>query len=1154
MYRLLFLLFCTLLSSTAINAQTPLLDAIKAGDLPQVQELVEAGADVNALDTNGATPLMWAAYRADLEMVKWLVDYGADPFLKKGVIYLNEEKTAYNGNLTGIAAGEGKLEMLRYLIEDVEIEVDDREYNPETGQEDGWTAAEWADNRVQGEVMAYLEKNANLSFLSDTLRNVNGDLKNGADFYASSAYQASMLLFEKHIATLKETFGATDTTTYAKFLYALANAAKQSGNYEGAEQYYLELTVLWKSVLGEDHPDYANSLNSLALLYKSMGRYAEAEPLYKHSMEIRKEQLGEDHPNYATSLNNLASLYESMGRYDEAEPLYVEAIGVLKAQLGEDHPSYATSLNNLAVLYESMGRYAEAEPLYLQAMEIRKVQLGEDHPDYATSLNNLASLYESMGRYDEAEPLYVEAIGVLKAQLGEDHPSYATSLNGLARLYESMGRYDEAEPLYSQGLEIYKAQLGEDHPYYATSLHNLAGLYESMGRYDEVEPLYTQGLEIYKAQLGENHPNYASSLDNLADLYKSLGRYDEAEPLYMQGLEIYKAQLGEDHPFYATSLNNLAWLYESMGRYNEAEPLYLQNLEITKKALGENHPYYATSLHNLASLYKSMGRYAEAERLYLQDLEITKKALGENHPYYGISLYQLASLYNKTYRLENVDSLLLQSASVIEKALGREHPRYTNIVYQKALLARKRNQFTEAEVLFATVLEKRAGIFGKTHPDYALALGELGKLYLATNQHQKAEQAYRKANETLKAIVGVQHPRYLQNLGELAGMYQKTFQYDKAGTVYQEIQRISEGILKSGETDREQVPRNLQASGEEALKTANTHPFINIYSPEPLQRNERGVNRLAAANFTIKGFATAAHGIKQLQVNGQEVSVFPDGVWQYPIQLKEGENQVLIKAVAYSRDETIDTLLLHYENKQVIRSEAPRRFLLSIGINEYNFESWETLNMPVKDARDLIGALVEKYDITDVDTLFNQLASFANVRDRLKHLIGATRPQDEVIIFFAGHGEYDEDFDEDGKWILANGRLGNASLAAVIEKMEAKHVLVLADACFSGSFYLKRGEGQEAAEARNQRRSRWVLASGSMETVLDQMPGKQNSPFAWHLIDFLQKAEGDVPLSTLRDHLETQVPKYTDQQPVSGPIRSDDGGEFIFRQKTKLIP
>ena len=456
MYRLLLFI---VLSTNALQAQTPLLDAIKAKDLPTVQQLVKEGEDTNALDETGATPLMWAAYRADLEMVKWLVDNGADPFLKKGAIYLNEEKTVYYGNLTGIAAGEGKLDLLRYLIEKVGIEVDDREYNPETGKEDGWTAAQWADSKVRGDVMAYLEKNANLTFMSDTLRRADVDIKNGITFYVASSYKASMILLEKHITTLKETFGATDTTNYSTFLFALANSCEQFGNYGKAEQYYLEETFLWKSAVGENHPNYATSLNNLAVLYESLGRYAEAEQLYMQAMGIRKVQLGENNPSFAQSLNNLAFLYESLGRYAEAETLYTQSMGIRKAQLGEDHPDYATSLNNLAVLYESLGRYAEAETLYTQSMGISKAQLGKGHPDYATSLNNMAALYKSMGRYAMAEPLYRKTIEIFRAQMGEEHFSYATSLNNLAMLYESMGKYAEAGRLLLQGQQVYLHQL-----------------------------------------------------------------------------------------------------------------------------------------------------------------------------------------------------------------------------------------------------------------------------------------------------------------------------------------------------------------------------------------------------------------------------------------------------------------------------------------------------------------------------------------------------------------------------------------------------------------------------------------------------------------------------------------------------------------------
>ena len=580
MYRFLFLLVCNVFSTIALQAQTPLLDAIKAKELFKVQQLVKEGADVNSLDENGATPLMWAAYRADLEMVKWLVDNGADPFQKKGVIYLNEEKTAYYGNLMGVAAGEGKLEMLKYLIEQVGIEVDDREFNPETGLEDGWTAAQWADGRVNGEVMAYLEKNANLTFMSDTLRRADVDIKNGITFYVASSYKASMILLEKHITTLKETFGATDTTNYSTFLFALANSCEQFGNYGKAEQYYLEETFLWKSAVGENHPNYATSLNNLAVLYESLGRYAEAEQLYMQAMGIRKVQLGENNPSFAQSLNNLAFLYESLGRYAEAEPLYLRAIEIRKAQLGEDHPTYANSLNNLAALFFNIGRYAEAETLYTQSMGIRKAQLGEDHPDYATSLNNLAVLYESLGRYAEAETLYTQSMGISKAQLGKGHPDYAVSLNNLAMLYQSIGWYAEAEPLYMQAIEVVKTQLGEGHPDYATSLNNMAALYKSMGRYTVAEQLLSHAMGIRKTQLGEGHPDYATSLNNMAALYKSMGRYAMAEPLYRKTIEIFRAQMGEEHFSYATSLNNLAMLYESMGKYAEAGRLLLQGQQV----------------------------------------------------------------------------------------------------------------------------------------------------------------------------------------------------------------------------------------------------------------------------------------------------------------------------------------------------------------------------------------------------------------------------------------------------------------------------------------------------------------------------------------------------------------------------------------------
>ncbi|HSF16836.1 MAG TPA: ankyrin repeat domain-containing protein [Vicinamibacteria bacterium] len=55
-------------------------DAVRAGNRTEVARLIDAGADVDALDTSSyQTPLMTAIERRDLEMVLVLLDAGADP-------------------------------------------------------------------------------------------------------------------------------------------------------------------------------------------------------------------------------------------------------------------------------------------------------------------------------------------------------------------------------------------------------------------------------------------------------------------------------------------------------------------------------------------------------------------------------------------------------------------------------------------------------------------------------------------------------------------------------------------------------------------------------------------------------------------------------------------------------------------------------------------------------------------------------------------------------------------------------------------------------------------------------------------------------------------------------------------------------------------
>lgn len=62
-----------------MRGETPLHIAVDNGDIDITALLLNAGADVNAIDPFYLTPLHIAAWNGDAEIVKLLLQYGADP-------------------------------------------------------------------------------------------------------------------------------------------------------------------------------------------------------------------------------------------------------------------------------------------------------------------------------------------------------------------------------------------------------------------------------------------------------------------------------------------------------------------------------------------------------------------------------------------------------------------------------------------------------------------------------------------------------------------------------------------------------------------------------------------------------------------------------------------------------------------------------------------------------------------------------------------------------------------------------------------------------------------------------------------------------------------------------------------------------------------
>lgn len=76
------LLFLSTLILPAPGVSQPLVRAVTTGDLSAVNQLIQAGADVNQRDNIGQTPLIWASRQGRLEIVRSLLRAGADPNVK----------------------------------------------------------------------------------------------------------------------------------------------------------------------------------------------------------------------------------------------------------------------------------------------------------------------------------------------------------------------------------------------------------------------------------------------------------------------------------------------------------------------------------------------------------------------------------------------------------------------------------------------------------------------------------------------------------------------------------------------------------------------------------------------------------------------------------------------------------------------------------------------------------------------------------------------------------------------------------------------------------------------------------------------------------------------------------------------------------------
>jgi hypothetical protein len=237
-----------------------------------------------------------------------------------------------------------------------------------------------------------------------------------------------------------------------------------------------------------------------------------------------------------------------------------------------------------------------------------------------------------------------------------------------------------------------------------------------------------------------------------------------------------------------------------------------------------------------------------------------------------------------------------------------------------------------------------------------------------------------------------------------------------------------------------------------------------------------------------------------------------------------------------------------------------KKHILGIGINEYTGTGWRPLMNAAKDVQEVVDVLRTRYDFDQATVLLNTEATRNQIEDALYRFTdpAVLGTNDSLLIYYSGHGHLDHN--DQGYWVPVNAQkekistyLPNSRIREIISAIKGRHVLLISDACFSGSFLTRGNSAPNLAMAEHERRmSRWAFCSGRHdEEVSDGKPG-ENSPFAKALLQELSlNGRSKINIALLADSVTNITRANYKQMPEASAIQDagHGGGQFVFTLK-----
>ncbi|AWH35018.1 polysaccharide deacetylase family protein [Stenotrophomonas sp. SAU14A_NAIMI4_8] len=252
-------------------------------------------------------------------------------------------------------------------------------------------------------------------------------------------------------------------------------------------------------------------------------------------------------------------------------------------------------------------------------------------------------------------------------------------------------------------------------------------------------------------------------------------------------------------------------------------------------------------------------------------------------------------------------------------------------------------------------------------------------------------------------------------------------------------------------------------------------------------------------------------------------------------------------------------------NDATVTTGYEKSWAIVVGID--NYAKWPKLEYASHDAQAVADTLTGQFGFpsSQVIVLKNEQATRNNIlaafHDRLAD--DRTGKNDRVFVFFAGHGAtrqlasgrdlgYIIPVDSDPKE-FATDAIAMTDIQNIAESMQAKHVMFVMDACYSGLGLTRGGPSSSSFLRENARRSarQMLTAGGADQQVADAGPNG-HSVFTWVLLQALAgkgdlNGDGLITGTELAAYVAPAVSAVSQQTPAFGSLPGSQGGEFVFQ-------